>query len=228
MDKDEVVMLAHRLRNAIDASERVKIAADLGEYGTPDVAPLVLEAIWEDEKSNVREIAVHSFTEIMQEDALPELKKMVKEHPDQNVRFYAVFRAGDFTTDEAKQIVKLALDDPDKRVKAIAYKRAVDLEMKELESRFAQELLSVHPASIIRNILVGLALWRTEVDFTSFLEGDNLEFKTLAHLAMARRGDKESLKFLEQGEIDNSIRIKYKNEMFRKREGMLKLANYAE
>lgn len=227
MDKDQILEMAYRLRNALDASERVKLAADLGDYGDPEVANIVLEAIWEDEKSNVREIAVHSYAEIMKLDALPELMRMVKDHPDENVRFYAVYRAGELG-EEGSDIVIKALDDRDRRVRAMAYKKAVDLNLVQLEEKFIRELRGDHPPSVIRNILLGLALWRTKTDLADFTRSENKEFRTLAHLSLARRGSPESRQILEEGDIDTSIPIKYNGEMFRGREGLIKLAQNSD
>ncbi len=213
-----------RLETSVDATDRVKAAAELGEVGDPEVAPFLLKTVWEDSQSGVRQAAVTSYIEVLKEKAMPELEKIIFNHFDSYVRMNAVSMLPKLDMSVAVKLLRRLLDSEDEKIRAMAIRELYFFDDRHSIEKFMQMLEKETYHLALRNILEALALWKAKDSYPlikKLLQKDlSNEVKTLAHLALAIFGDRESAEFLKSNEADSSLRIKYDNEWFRGKDGL--------
>jgi HEAT repeat protein len=224
---EQLELIISRMVSSQDASDRVRAAGELGEVGTPEIAPKVLEVVWQDSQSNVREMAIQSFAEILGDDAAEDLGKVLKDHYDDNVRLYATHKLGTLSKQEAINHLKVGIHDKNEKIRAITIRELIHIEAKEMSEHLLNLLRNETYNLAKRNILEALALWRykpAKQIIIELLKNENsLEVITFSHFALAIFGEKDSLKFLENEEIETMLRVSYKDKIYRGREGLIEI-----
>lgn len=212
-----------------DANDRVKAAAELGEVGTPNEAPELLKAAYEDEASTVRQMAIQAYAEILGEDSIDELVKAVNEHFDDYVRLYAIISLGNLpVSDIGKVLVKfLPLDDS--KLRAATLRALIHSQSTEYGDPVFTLMKEEDDTLVFRNCIEALTLWRY-APAKSYLKGlqeqigeFNTEIQTFISFYLASFGNKQAREFIENGNIDEFIRIQYDDQHFRGRKGILRL-----
>lgn len=229
VDIKELELYVSRMRTSQDASDRVKAAGELGDIGTPEIAPAVMEAVWEDPKSNVREMAIQSYAEIMGDDGSEQLGKVALEHFDPNVQFYAIYKLGTLSKEKSLPFLERVLNSKDEKHRAMAIKQIIKLNASETSAQLLDILRDETYVLAQRNILEALAIFKykeAKNQIRDFLTStNNQELLTFGNFALACFGDKSAKKYLETEELERLIRVSYKDKIYRGRNGLLEIVN---
>lgn len=216
---------------SLDANDRVKAANEIGELGTPNEAPTVLKVVYEDEASTVRQMAIQSYYEIMKQDAFDELKKVVNTHSDDYVKIYALSVLEKFPSTQTEELFTSGLQSDNPRIRATVTRAILHANSMMFGEKLLDLLNTEKDNLVLRNILESFALWKykpSKNKLMNLLESDSNipedpELLTMLLFALAALGEKSALKRLQEEDVDEFIRIKYKNEMFRGKQGLLEL-----
>ncbi|RMG26964.1 MAG: HEAT repeat domain-containing protein [Methanobacteriota archaeon] len=216
-----------RLETSIDATDRVKAAAELGEVGTPEVAPILLKAVWEDSQSGVRQAAITSYVEVLGEDAYPELEKVITSHFDAYVRLNAISMLSKLPKDMSLQLLQKGLDSDDDKVRTLSIRELYLIGAKELAPRFVELLRTESYHLAKRNLIEALAIWKVneakDIIKQVISQDSDPEIQGIGVFGLAALGEPGAKEKLENMDIDPFIRIKFDNEWFRGKEGLLSL-----
>ncbi len=212
---------------SIDANDRVKAAAELGEVGTEREAPHLLKAVWEDEASTVRQIAIQAYAEIMKDASFNEIYKAATEHPDRYVRLYAISVLGNILPEIVGDSLYQFLEGDDHGVHEAAVRALIHLNMSDSADRLLTLLNNDTDIYCVQSISEAIALWKYKKG-KKILEQklntitDN-ETRIWIKFALASLGVKKYRDELENDDIDPFIRIKYNDEWYRGKDGILNL-----
>lgn len=221
-----------RLETSIDATDRVKAAAELGEVGNPEVAPVLLKAVWEDSQSGVRQAAITSYVEVLGEESIEELEKVISSHFDPYVRLNAISMLPKLSRDSAVRLLETALGSEDEKIRSLAIRELYMLNTPELAPRFVDLLKKETYRLAKRNLIEALALWKYSPAFQTIneiLEMDrDPEIQTIGTFALAVLGDDPSKQKLEEMKVDAFLRVKYRDEWYRGRDGLIQLLSLLE
>lgn len=227
LPSDELEMIVNRLRTAIDASDRVKAAAEIGELGTPEIAPKVLDAVWEDEKSNVRQLAVQSYAEILGNEGVEALNVIIEKHTDNYVRLYAIISLGTLSKELVLPTLTKTLEDTDQKIRATTIKQFMHLNARETAPLLMQLLSKESYVLAIRNAVEALAIWKYKAA-QSIIENilkhsENEEITTICLFALACFGSPTAKTQLQEYDVDSDFRVKFMDTTYRGKDGLLKI-----
>ncbi len=216
-----------RLETSVDATDRVKAAAELGEVGTPEVAPILLKVAWEDSQSGVRQAAITSYAEIMKNDAVPELKRAVETHFDSYVRLNALSMLVTLDDEVTLPFLKELIKSSDEKIRSLAIRELFMKGASEMAPLFLEALQTETYSLAQRNLLEALAIWKyhgAEPAIREILDNARHdEIQIVALFALSVFGDNGALAKLKEIKIDSYFRIKYNDHWYRGKEGLLKL-----
>ncbi len=216
--------------HSIDANDRVKAAADLGEYGTPVIAKEVLKAAWEDEASTVRQIAIQSYYKILKNKATDEIIHAAKFHLDEYVKIYAISVLGSLNPSLVAQPLAELLNNENPKIRSTSLRSMIHAGIKENVDIVYTRLEIETNDLALKNSIELLALWRykkSKEKIAKIIENTNSEeVKTMGLFALASFGDKKSKKALETCYDDEYIRIIVKNKTYRGKNGLLEALKY--
>jgi len=211
-----------------DANDRVKAAGELGEIGTPEVAPKLLEVTYEDEASTVRQMAIQSYSEILGEQSLNEVIKVADSHFDEYVRLYAIMILGRIGGPQVIDPLRRYLALEDEKAKAAALRAMIHAETRENGDAVFDLLKKSKAPLIIRNCIEALSLWKYG-DAKDYIRSkiferedlSDLELKTISAFYLAVMNDKSGRQYLQDEKIDNYIRIAVNDTHYHGRDGLL-------
>ncbi|MHA2249994.1 MAG: HEAT repeat domain-containing protein [Candidatus Kariarchaeaceae archaeon] len=215
--------------SSLDANDRVKAAAELGEVGTPEVSPHVLKSAWGDETSTVRQMAIQAYYEILGEDAFDEIVKAAKTHFDDYVKIYAISVLGGLKADSVSSILAELLENDSDKIK-ITILRAMIHAHTTQNTEIVFDLVNDNNTMIRRNAIEALARWgfkKSQPSIKKILTESELdpEIKTIALFALASFGDTEARQQLMVEDIDEYLRIKLGRTTYTGRDGLLDALN---
>ncbi len=216
--------------DSLDANDRIKAAAELGEIGTPNEAPRLIQACWEDEASTVRQISVQAYAEILGDESFDEVFKVINTHTDNYVKIYAVSILGDLTQELVEHPLKELIKNTDPKLRATVIRAMIHADTRS-NSDEIYKLLDVEiDPFVLRNAIEAMTLWNYKESKDAIKDiSDNKELmrneelKTIVLFSLATFGDKVALDRLKTDDIDNLIRISYNGQFYRGREGLLNL-----
>ena len=227
MTNEEMNKVLYTLKTSEDANARVRAAAKLGDYSDYSIINDILDVIWKDEKSNVQEMAVHSYARIAKKAGLDSLKKIASEHPEPNVRMYSLIKLAEVDFENSNGVINKATNESNKIVRAIALKQIVDYGDRKFAPILLEKLQTENHLLCIRNIIQALGLWRyfkAKEKLEEILKATNsLEIKTISHFALARMDVKASESYLRSEKIDETIVIRKNGKNYRGREMLIAL-----
>jgi HEAT repeat protein len=216
--------------DSLDANDRVKAAAELGEVGTPNEAPRLIQACWEDEASTVRQISVQAYAEIMGDDSFIEVLKIVNTHSDEYVVLYAISILGDLTQELVENPLKELIKNDDPKIRATVIRAMIHADTRSHSNEIYNLIDGEDDAFVLRNAIEALTLWNYHKSkgivkkiYDDKLLMKNEELKTIILFSLARFGDEIALEQLKNDDIDNLIRISYDGQFYRGRDGLLDL-----
>lgn len=216
--------------DSLDANDRVKAAAELGEIGTPNEAPRLIQACWEDEASTVRQISVQAYAEILGDDSFDEVLKVVNTHTDEYVRLYAISILGDLTLELVEKPLKELLKNNDPKFRATVLRAMMHADTRSNSDEIYNIIEGESDAFVLRNAVEALTLWNYEKSkdlIKKIYDNEELiqneELRTIVLFSLAKFGDKTALNQLKNDDIDNLIRISYDGQFYRGRDGLLNL-----
>lgn len=208
-----------------DANDRVKAAAELGEIGTPEVAPNLLKAAYDDEASTVRQMAIQSYAEILGNNAYSEILKAAKNHFDDYVRLYAVSTLGKVFGENEPSDIKFLLEDKDEKIRAAAVKIILQNNLNNFAPLFLKMLDKETYDIGIRNLIEALGLWKykeANAKINQILKNTkSLEIKTICYFSLAIFGNEEAIYKIKNDDIDEFMRIYYEGNRYHGRDGLL-------
>lgn len=217
--------LVARLQNKLDANDQVKAAAELGEVGTPEIAPELLKAVWHDDTSTVRQIAIQSYSEILKEKAFEEVIKVVKTHLDDYVKIYAISILGSMDSNLVTDVLAELLENTNPKIRVPVIRAMIHANTRVNSEIILKTLENETDMLVQKNLIEALAIWKYSKSFELISDilknSSNIEIRTIALFALASFGDKNAKKELQSSEIDEYIRISQNNKTFRGRNGLL-------
>jgi len=228
---DEALELTVSRLYSQDANDRVKAASELGEIGTPEIAPKLLDVVYEDEASTVRQMAIQSYSEILGEDSLDEVIKAADSHFDEYVKLYAVMVLGRIGSPRVSEPLSRYIRSDNPKIKAAALKAMIHAETAEQGETVFEVLQQSDKPIIVRNCIEALALWHYQgaldyIQNTYFTNEDikDLEIKTISAFYLASFGDKKGINYLETSRVDRYVRIKIDDIYYKGGQGLLEAA----
>ncbi|MHA2403544.1 MAG: HEAT repeat domain-containing protein [Candidatus Kariarchaeaceae archaeon] len=226
MSRRELEELVQRLKS-IDANDRVKAAAEIGEMGTPNEAPIVLKSAWDDETSTVRQMAIQSYFEILGESALSEILIAAQTHFDDYVKIYAISLLGKLDPQMVSDPLAKFLSSENPKIRTTALRAMIHANTRDNSDRVHKHLVNEDNHLAQKNAIEALVIWKVKDSKDSIekilTERDNLsiEVKTMALFALAAFGSEDARIELETADIDEYTRINLKNKTYRGRNGLL-------
>lgn len=212
-----------------DANDRVKAAAELGEIGTLKEAPELLKVAYEDEASTVRQMAIQAYAEILKEDSISELVKAANNHFDDYVRLYAITTLGNLpVSDIGRELVNF-LQFEDSKLRAATLRALIHSHSADYSREVFNLLKEEKDTLVIRNCIEALTLWRFDPaksyieELFNRLDEYNPEIQTFISFYLASFGNTKAREFIQNGNIDEFIRVSFDDQHFRGRKGLLRL-----
>ncbi len=216
--------------DSLDANDRVKAAAELGEVGTANEAPRLIQACWEDEASTVRQIAVQAYAEILGDASFDEVIKVINTHTDDYVKIYAISILGDLTQELVEGPLKELIKTSDPKLRATVIRAMIHADTRSNSDEIFNLIDGEIDTFVLRNAIEAMTLWNYKKSKDAIKKinhneelMENEELKTIVLFSLASFGDKVALDKLRTDDIDNLIRISYNGRFYRGREGLFNL-----
>lgn len=210
-----------------DANDRVKAAGELGEIGTPDIAHKLLEVAYQDEASTVRQMAIQSYSEILGLDSLDEIIKSASTHFDDYVKLYSIMIMGRLGTKKVYQPLLDLLSTEDTKIQAAVIRSMIHIQTNEFAQDIFDLLKKSNETIIIRNCIEALSLWKFS-EAINFIEENyfntkqiDSELKTISAFYLSVFKKKYGIKFLEQNDVDQFVRVNINNITYKGGNGLL-------
>lgn len=215
---------------SIDANERVKAANEIGEIGTEKEAPIVLKIAYEDDASTVRQMAIQSYFEILNDKAYNEILLAANSHFDEYVRIYAVSILGKLNPDLVSEPLLELMKDENHKIRATVVKSMIHANTIQNAPHLINFFENETHILTQCNIVEAWAIWNykqaneiiSKLSEKSNLVESHIELKTISFFALALFGDKNALKKLKEADIDDYYRIKIGSKHYAGRNGLLK------
>ena len=207
-----------------DANDRVKAAGELGEIGTPDIAHKLLEVAYQDEASTVRQMAILLRKGL---DSLDEIIKSASTHFDDYVKLYSIMIMGRLGTKKVYQPLLDLLSTEDTKIQAAVIRSMIHIQTNEFAQDIFDLLKKSNETIIIRNCIEALSLWKFS-EAINFIEENyfnvkqiDSELKTISAFYLSVFKKKYGIKFLEQNDVDQFVRVNINNITYKGGNGLL-------
>lgn len=212
--------------NSKDATERLRAVAELGEEGNPTVAPRIKDIIWNDKSPSIQQIAVQSYAEILGDESIDEMRRIIETHHDSYVIQYALGALGNFKSDNVETFLGKLIESEDDNFRTTVLRSIIRSNSDGLKDKVLQVLTKEKYPLAIRNCIEALALWKYKkskklIEEVMNMNENDLEIKTISLFALAVFGDKKAKKALMGEEIDDYTRITVNNTNYKGRKGLL-------
>lgn len=225
MNKQLLEETVARLKS-LDANDRVKAASELGEIGTLNEAPSLLDSAYNDEASTVRQMAIQSYGEIMGEQGLEEITKAATNHFDDYTRIYAISILGNFPSSKVSLLLKELFNTDDYKFRTTVVRAMIHSGSSENAEFLFEKLNEETDLLTLRNMIEAFALWkfeRVKETLHRLLEKhtENIELTTIILFALAVFGDSKAVDRIKNEDIDNYMTIRLQHRNYRGKDGLL-------
>lgn len=209
-----------------DATERMRAVAELGEEGDQSVAPKIKDIIWNDKSPSIQQIAVQSYAEILGDESMDEMRRIIESHHDRYVIQYALGALGNFKSENVETYLGSLMEEMDDTLRTTVLRSIIRSNSLGLRDKVMQILAKETYPLAIRNCIEALALWKYKkskklIEEIMSNNTNDIEIKTISLFALAVFGDKKAKKSLIEGEIDDYTRITVGNKNYKGRKGLL-------
>ena len=205
-----------------DASIRVQSAYDIGEYQFFQGIDYLKKALWKDSEALVRVACMMALHKLEGDAVTDELIKVYNEQKEHLVRFYAIDLLAKIGNEKAREELIKAMDtEEDEKIKELIVFSLARLKEKNAREKMLKilEENKEKPRILERAVEYFIYLKDKKVKkvIEKYKEHDYLPLKAKTYFYLAILGDKETLKAIENEEIEinNDISIVLNGKVYR-------------